>query len=72
MRSACQKGQYERTMAGDLHPYLMYRIGSSLRHREEHKSWDGLILPKDDPWRDSHLPLNSWGCKCYTRTVHCH
>jgi uncharacterized protein with gpF-like domain len=50
MRSAYQKGQYERTMVSDLHPYLMYRIGPSVHHREDHKSWDGLILPKDDLW----------------------
>jgi len=69
MRSAYQKGQYERTMESDLHPYLMYRIGPSIHHREDHKSWDGLILPKDDPWWDSHFPPNGWGCKCYTRAV---
>jgi hypothetical protein len=69
MRSAYQKGQYERTMASDLHPYLMYRIGPSVHHREDHVSWDGLILPKDDPWWDSHFPPNGWGCKCYTRAI---
>jgi hypothetical protein len=69
MRSAYQRGQYERTMASDLHPYLMYRIGPSVHHRQEHLSWDGLILPKDDPWWDSHFPPNGWGCKCYTRAV---
>jgi len=69
MRSAYQKGQYERTMESDLHPYLMYRIGPSIHHREDHKSWDGLILPKDDPWWDSHFPPNGWGCKCYTRAI---
>jgi hypothetical protein len=69
MRSAFQKGQYDRTMASDIHPYLMYRIGPSVHHREEHVSWDGLILPKDDPWWDSHFPPNGWGCKCYTRAV---
>jgi hypothetical protein len=69
MRSAYQKGQYERTMASDLHPYLMYRIGPSLNHRPEHAAWDGLILPKTDPWWDAHFPPNGWGCKCYTRAV---
>jgi uncharacterized protein with gpF-like domain len=69
MRSAFQKGQYDRTMASDLHPYLMYRLGPSVHHREDHVSWDGLILPKDDPWWDSHFPPNGWGCKCYTRAV---
>jgi hypothetical protein len=47
----------------------MYRIGPIVRHREDHQSWDGLILPKDDPWWDSHFPPNGWGCKCYTRAV---
>jgi hypothetical protein len=69
MRSAYQKEQYEQTMKSELHPYLMYRIGPSVNHREDHKSWDGLILPKTDPWWDSHLPPNGWGCKCYTRAV---
>jgi hypothetical protein len=69
MRSAFQKGQYDRTMTSDLHPYLMYRIGPSARHRKEHESWDGLILPKEDPFWDSHFPPNGWGCKCYTRAV---
>jgi hypothetical protein len=69
MRSAYQKEQYEQTMKSELHPYLMYRIGPSVNHRKEHESWDGLILPKTDPWWDSHLPPNGWGCKCYTRAV---
>jgi hypothetical protein len=69
MRSAYQKEQYDRTMKSDLHPYLMYRTGPSVQHREEHQSYDGLILPKDDPWWDSHFPPRGWGCKCYTRAV---
>ena len=69
MRSAYQKGQYDRTMASDLYPYLMYRVGPSIKHREDHLGWDGLILPKDDLWWDSHFPPNGWGCKCYTRAV---
>jgi uncharacterized protein with gpF-like domain len=69
MRSAYQKGQYDRTMESDLHPYLMYRIGPSVKHRQEHASWDGLVLQKNDPFWDSHFPPNGWGCKCYTRAV---
>ncbi|GHU82757.1 hypothetical protein FACS189468_7290 [Spirochaetia bacterium] len=69
MRSAYQKGQYDRTMESDLHPYLMYHIGPSINHRPDHESWDGLVLPKDDAWWDAHLPPNGWGCKCYTRAV---
>jgi hypothetical protein len=69
MRSAYQRGQWERAMASDLHPYLMYRIGPSVNHRQDHVSWDGLILPKTDPWWDAHFPPNGWGCKCYTRAL---
>ena len=69
MRSAYQKGHYDRTMASDLHPYLMYRLGNSRQHREEHMAWEGLILPKDDPWWNSHFPPNDWGCNCYTVAV---
>ena len=65
MRSAFQKGQYERAMASDLHPYLLYRLGNSRRHREEHVAWEGVILPKTDPWWDSHFPPNDWGCNCF-------
>jgi hypothetical protein len=47
----------------------MYRTGPSVKHRKEHESWNGLVLPKNDPWWDSHFPPNGWGCKCYTRAV---
>jgi hypothetical protein len=69
MRSAYQKGQYDRAMKSDLHPYFVYLLGPSKEHREEHVKWRGLILPKDDPWWDAHFPPNGWGCKCYTRAV---
>lgn len=69
LRSAYQKGQYDRTMESDLHPYLMYRIGPSLRHREQHVRWNNLIRPKDDPIWNYIFPPNGYGCKCYTVAV---
>lgn len=69
LRSAYQKGQYDRTMESDAHPYLMYRIGASVRHREQHVRWNNLILPKDDPLWNSIFPPNGYGCKCYTVAV---
>ena len=69
LRSAYQKAQYERTMSSDLHPYLMYFVGNSARHREQHLAWNGLILPKDDPFWNNHFPPNGYGCKCFTRAV---
>lgn len=69
LRSAYQKGQYDRTMESDLHPYLMYKLGASVNHREAHVRWSNLILPKDDPLWNSIMPPNGYGCKCYTVAV---
>ena len=69
LRSAYQKGQYDRTMESDLHPYLMYKLGASVNHREAHVRWSNLILSKDDPLWNSIMPPNGYGCKCYTVAV---
>ncbi|MCL2139358.1 MAG: phage head morphogenesis protein [Treponema sp.] len=69
IRSAYQEGRWERAQESTAHPYLMYRVGPSKSHRKEHLAWDGLVLPKDDPWWDSHYPPNGWGCKCWTMAV---
>jgi hypothetical protein len=68
-RSAYQEGRWERSQESTAHPYLMYRVGPSRHHRQEHLDWDGLVLPKDDPWWNSHYPPNGWGCKCWTMAV---
>lgn len=47
-----------------LRPYGQYRHTSIEHPRLEHKAWDGLIVPLDDPWWDTHTPQNGWGCKC--------
>jgi SPP1 gp7 family putative phage head morphogenesis protein len=69
MRQAYSYANYQSAMESDLHPYLMYCIGASKHHRPEHESWDGLILPKDDPWWDNHLPPREFNCQCYFRAV---
>jgi len=63
-RKKMQKDSYERAMESDLHPYLMYRTGNSPKDREEHATWDGLILPKRDTWWNAHLPHNDLDCNC--------
>lgn len=45
-------------------PYGLYRHGGSAEPRPEHLAWDGLVLPLDDPWWDTHSPQNGWGCSC--------
>jgi hypothetical protein len=45
-------------------PYGLYRHGRSEHPRPEHLAWDGTVLPLDDPWWETHTPMNGWGCKC--------
>lgn len=51
-------------------PYLRYRHNDAVEHpRPEHLAWDSLILPVDDPWWDTHMPMNGWGCKCFVQSL---
>jgi uncharacterized protein with gpF-like domain len=52
-----------------LRPYMVYRHGDSDNPRPEHLSWDGLVLPADDPWWNTHYPPNGWGCSCFAQTA---
>ena len=47
-----------------LRPYGLYRHTSIEHPRLQHKAWDNLILPLDEPWWDTNTPQNGWGCKC--------
>lgn len=62
---AYNAGRYQQMMAvKHLRPYWQYRHVSIEHPRLQHLAWDGLILPADDPWWDTHAPQNGWGCKC--------
>lgn len=70
MRSARAAGQWARIQRTKrTHPYLLYRLGPSREHREEHVAWNGVLLPADDPWWRDHFTPNGWGCKCWIRQV---
>lgn len=70
MRMARAAGQYSRIQAEKaFRPYLLYTIGPSANHREEHVAWHGLLLPADDPFWTYAFPPNGYGCKCGVRSV---
>ncbi|RMG51177.1 MAG: hypothetical protein D6717_13170 [Gammaproteobacteria bacterium] len=50
-------------------PYGLYRHGGSAEPRPDHLAWDGIVLPLDDPWWDTHTPQNGWGCTCKKFTL---
>ncbi|MBI5918983.1 MAG: hypothetical protein HY849_06380 [Nitrosomonadales bacterium] len=58
-------GRYQQMVAlKDIKPYWEYDHTSIEHPRLEHKAWDGIILPADDPWFVTHYTANGWGCKC--------
>lgn len=45
--------------------FWVYRHGGSAEPRLQHLGWDGLVLPSDHPFWETHAPPNGWGCSCY-------
>lgn len=65
LRTAHSEGQWERIQASkQSFPYLQYDGNNSEHPRLQHAAWDGLVLPVDDPFWESHVPTKAWGCKC--------
>lgn len=56
-------GRMAQLRAGGF-KFFVYRHGSSLEPRLQHLAWDGLVLPVDHPFWDTHAPPNGWGCRC--------
>ena len=70
MRTAQAAGRWERILRRrEFMPYLVYTLGASREHRPLHAGWEGLILPVDAAWWNTHYPPNGWGCKCRVRQI---
>jgi Phage Mu protein F like protein len=66
MRTSYMAARYQQLKANaeDL-PYWKYVHSDGVRHpRPMHVSWDGLTLPHDHPFWNTHFPPNGWGCMC--------
>ena len=48
----------------DLYPNLKYETVGDARVRASHKKWEGVVLPIDHSWWQTHYPPNDWGCRC--------
>lgn len=65
LRTAHAEGQWQRIQASKgAFPFLLYDGNNSENPNLEHRAWDGMVLPVDDPFWQSHLPIKKWGCKC--------
>ena len=64
-RMAYAAGQWERVERNQkTHPYLRYITKQDERVRAAHRSWNGVTLPVNDPFWQTHLPPNGWHCRC--------
>jgi hypothetical protein len=49
LRTARAAGQWDRIQRSQqTHPYLLYQLGPSENHREQHQAWEGLLLKAED------------------------
>lgn len=67
VRTAYMAGRYAQMTDPDtlrFMPYWQYQHGDSVHPRPLHLSWDGTVLPANDPWFRTHFAPNGWGCKC--------
>ncbi|MEI4195235.1 phage head morphogenesis protein [Roseovarius sp. E0-M6] len=63
MRTSYMAGRHAQLVEGGF-KFWVYRHGGSLEPRLHHLAWDGLILPADHPFWQTHFPPNGWGCSC--------
>lgn len=69
MATSYAAGRFAQLSDPDLlsiRPYWKYHhLDGVLHPRPLHVSWDGLVLPHDDPFWKTHYPPNGWGCHCW-------
>lgn len=65
LQTAYQAGHWQQIQeTKESAPYLMYDAVDDSATRSEHRQWDGKVLPADDPWWQTHMPPNGFGCRC--------
>ena len=48
----------------EVFTHAKYICMMMLTSREQHKAWNGTVLPVNDPWWEKHSPPNGFGCMC--------
>ena len=48
---------------------LRYHTQKDARVRDDHRSLDGITLPKDDKFWNSYMPSNGWRCRCFVEPL---
>lgn len=71
LRTAYAAGRWAGYQRTKRHlPYLKYHhLDPQLHPRPEHQAWNGVVLPIDHPWWNTHYPPCDWGCHCWTTAL---
>lgn len=48
----------------DVFPLIKYKTVRDERVRDVHKQWEGITLPVNHPFWNTHFPANGFGCRC--------
>lgn len=65
MLTCAAAGQERQARAmSDVFTHAKYVCMMLTGSREEHKLWNGTVLPVNDPWWQKHSPPNGFGCQC--------
>lgn len=65
MQSAYAQGQWEQMEAqAEDAPFVMYDAVDDWRTRQQHREWDGTVVPITAAWLRHHTPPCGWNCRC--------
>ena len=63
-------GQWQRVQDAQMtHPYVRYITRGDERVRASHAQWNGVTLPLDDAFWNTHWPPNGWRCRCRVQSM---
>lgn len=72
LRTSFSAGRYAQMTDPDVlkaRPYWRYVHRSTENARLQHKGWNGVVRPAQDPWFDARWPPNGFGCKCKVESI---
>lgn len=56
----------KQTAVIELKPWRRYNHHPHTHPRANHAALNGMLFRQDDPFWDTHMPQNGWGCHCDT------
>lgn len=70
VRQAYAAGQWQRIADNkEARPYIRYVTRRDGRVRDQHRRWDNLVLPVDDPFWQTRFPPNAYRCRCHATSI---